>query len=100
MKHVRVGKPVVVSESGTCTYKGAPERGGMGWDVVDYDRPEPEIVGGPVRSERTQATYLRDLLDVFEPMDLYAALTYNFVTPDAPHRSKPRHVWTWRTTAS
>ncbi|WP_181764518.1 abortive phage infection protein [Streptomyces albidus (ex Kaewkla and Franco 2022)] len=91
MKYVRKGKPVVVSEFGTCTYKGAPEQGGMGWDVVDYDKPEPEIVGALVRSERTQATYLCDLLDVFESMNLYAALTYNFVTPDAPHRIKPRY---------
>ncbi|HEV7627585.1 MAG TPA: abortive phage infection protein [Streptomyces sp.] len=91
MKYVRRGKPVVVSEFGTCTYKGAPERGGMGWDVVDYDKPEPEIVGGLVRSERTQAGYLCDLLDVFESMNLYAALTYNFVSSDAPHRSEPRH---------
>ena len=90
-KYGRWGKPVVVSEFGTCTYKGAPERGGMGWDVVDYGRPEPEIIGGLVRSERTQAAYLCDLLDVFESMNLYAALTYDFVTPDAPHRSSPRH---------
>ena len=24
-------------------------------------------------------------------MGLYAALAYNFVTPDAPHRADPRH---------
>lgn len=90
-KYRRWGKPVVVSEFGTCTYKGAPQRGGMGWDVVDYTKPRPEIVGGLVRSERSQAEYLGGLLDVFESMGLYAALTYNFVTPDAPHRKDPRH---------
>ncbi|GLY83078.1 hypothetical protein [Actinoallomurus iriomotensis] len=90
-KYRRPGKPVVISEFGACTYKGAPEKGGMGWDVVDYDKPQPEIVGGLVRSERSQAAYLTELLDVFESMSLYAALVYNFVTPDAPHRADPRH---------
>ncbi|QKV91236.1 abortive phage infection protein [Streptomyces sp. NA02950] len=90
-KFRRWGKPVVVSEFGTCTFRGAPERGGMGWDVVDYDREPPEIIGELVRSERTQAAYLTDLVDVFESMDLYAALVYQFVTPDAPHRHRPRY---------
>jgi len=90
-KYRRWRKPVVISEFGTCTYRGAPERGGMGWDVVDYTKPRPEIIGHLVRSERTQADHLSGLLDVFESMGLYAALTYNFVTPDAPHRKDPRH---------
>ncbi|MQY08215.1 hypothetical protein ACRB68_63210 [Actinomadura sp. RB68] len=90
-KYQRRHKPVVVSEFGSCTYKGAPQKGGMGWDVVDYDKPKPEIKGHLVRSERTQAAYLTGLLDVFEAMGLYAAMTYNFVTPDAPHRRDPRY---------
>lgn len=88
---LRWGKPVVISEFGTCTFKGAPEQGGMGWNVVDYDKDPPEIVGALTRSERTQAAYLTDLLDVFESMNLYAALVYQFVTPDAPHRTNPRY---------
>ncbi|MBL1100650.1 abortive phage infection protein [Streptomyces coffeae] len=90
-KYRRWGKPVVVPEFGTCTFQGAPEKGGMGWDVVDYDKEPPEIIGDLVRSERTQAAYLTDLVDVFESMDLYAALVYQFVTPDAPHRHQPRY---------
>ncbi len=88
---LRWGKPVVISEFGCCTFKGAPEQGGMGWSVVDYDKEPPEIIGDLVRSERTQAAYLTDLLDVFESMSLYAALVYQFVTPDAPHRADPRY---------
>ncbi|QKW10952.1 abortive phage infection protein [Streptomyces sp. NA04227] len=87
----RWGKPVVVSEFGTCTYRGAPEQGGMGWDVVDYEKVPQQIKGNLVRSERTQARHLAGLLDVFESMDLYAALVYNFVSPDAPHWPEPRY---------
>ncbi|KUF18935.1 hypothetical protein [Streptomyces silvensis] len=85
------GKPVAITECGTCTFEGAPQAGGMGWDVVDYDKPEPEIRPGVRRSERVQAQYLTEVLDVYERMDLHAAMVYQFVTPDAPHRRERRH---------
>ena len=48
--------------------------------------------GDLVRSERIQAGYLTELLDVFESMGLYAAMAFEFVTADAPHRpDDPRH---------
>jgi hypothetical protein len=87
----RWGKPVVISEFGTCTYEGAPQRGGMAWNVVDYDKPNPEIIGDLVRSERSQAAYLAELLEIFESMNLYAALTYEFVSPESPHRTDPKY---------
>ncbi|MFG2646780.1 abortive phage infection protein [Streptomyces sp. NPDC048436] len=87
----RWGKPVAVTEFGTCTFRGAPEQGGMGWDVVDYSKEPPEIKGGLVRSERTQAAYIADVLEVFESMNLYSATLYNFVSPDAPHTADARH---------
>jgi hypothetical protein len=91
-RYLRWGKPLAITEFGTCTYVGAPEAGGMGWDIVDYDKTPPEIKGDLVRSERTQADYLVELLDVFESMGLYAAMAFEFVTADAPHRpDSPRH---------
>jgi hypothetical protein len=90
-RHVRPGKPLAIMEFGTCTFKGAPEQGGMGWNIVDYSKEPPEIKGHLVRSERTQAAYLTDVLAVFESMNLYSALAFTFVTPDAPHRPEPRY---------
>ncbi|MET7455346.1 abortive phage infection protein [Streptomyces sp. NPDC005574] len=91
-RYLRWGKPLAVTEFGTCAYRGAPETAGMGWNIVDYDKDPPEIKGHPVRSERVQAAYLTDLLHVFESMNLYAAMVFEFVTPDAPHRpGDPRH---------
>ncbi|GAA2445315.1 hypothetical protein GCM10010191_72750 [Actinomadura vinacea] len=86
----RWGKPVAISECGTCAYEGAPQAGGMGWNVIDYSKPEPEIRGNLARSERTQAEYLGQVLDVFDSMGLYAAMVYNFVNPELPHRAEPR----------
>lgn len=85
-RHLRWGKPLAITEFGTCAYVGAPEAGGMAWNIVDYDKEPNEIKGDPVRSERTQAAYLVDLLEVFESMGLYAAMAFEFVTADAPHR--------------
>lgn len=91
-KFRRRGKPLAITEFGTCTFVGAPEQGGMGWDAVDHTRTPPEIKGNLVRSERVQAAYLTGLLDVFESMNLYAAMAFEFVTADAPHRpDNPRY---------
>ncbi|MFF4396737.1 abortive phage infection protein [Streptomyces sp. NPDC001480] len=91
-RHLRRGKPLAVTEFGTCAYVGAPEAGGMAWDIVDHDKRPEEIKGHPVRSEHTQAAYLTGLVDVFEAMGLYAAMAFEFVTPDAPYRpDDPRH---------
>ncbi|GAA3917064.1 hypothetical protein GCM10023084_80100 [Streptomyces lacrimifluminis] len=86
-RYLEWGKPVAITEFGTCTYEGAPQAGGMGWYVVDYDKVPQEIKGDLVRSERTQAAYLVDLLDVFESMGLYAAMAFEFGTADAEHRA-------------
>ncbi|WP_229909870.1 abortive phage infection protein [Streptomyces flavofungini] len=85
------GKPVAITECGTCTFKGAPDAGGMGWDVVDYSKPKPEVRMGVRRSEHTQAQYLGEVLNVFEQMNLHAAMVYQFVTSDAPHRRERRY---------
>jgi hypothetical protein len=90
-RYRRWGKPVVISEFGSCTYRGAPRRGGSGYDIVDWSKPIPEIVGHPVRSERTQADHIARMLDVFEAEALDAAYVYTFIAPDAPHTRDPKH---------
>ncbi|GAA2712825.1 abortive infection protein [Actinoplanes palleronii] len=90
-RHIRPGKPLAIMEFGTCTFEGAPERGGMGWDVVDYTKEPPEIIGDLQRSERTQARYLASALAAFEALNLYSALAFTFVTPESEHRPEPRY---------
>ncbi|MFH9987066.1 abortive phage infection protein [Streptomyces luteogriseus] len=85
-RYLKWGKPLAITEFGTCAYVGAPETGGMGWDIVDYDKEPPEIKGNPVRSERVQADHVGGLLDVFASMGLYAAMAFEFISADAPHR--------------
>jgi hypothetical protein len=88
-RYARWGKPVAIAEFGTCTYKGAARRGGLGWDVLD-DSGE-RLRGHLVRSERAQARYVVGVLRIFEALGLDSATVYQFVTPDAPHRRDYRY---------
>lgn len=45
-------KPILILEFGCCTFTGAAEKGGMGWNVVDYTKDPPVI---PPRVERNEA---------------------------------------------
>lgn len=66
--HFAAGKPVAVTEFGTCAYQGAAQRGGMAW------QPPP----GAVPDESEQVRYLTELLDVFEEAGVDTALWFTF----------------------
>ncbi|WP_219516450.1 hypothetical protein [Nonomuraea ceibae] len=66
--HFGHGKPVVVTEFGTCPYRGAAERGGSAWAVP----------GDAVPDEGEQVRYLEELLDVFEQEGVEAAMWFTF----------------------
>ncbi|WNI34522.1 hypothetical protein [Streptomyces sp. ITFR-6] len=70
----RHGKPVAVTEYGTCAYLGAGELGGMAWD------PPP----GSVSDEDEQVRYLTELLTVFEEEGVDTALWFSFAGFDKP----------------
>ena len=60
------GKPVAVTEFGCATYRGAADRGGTGWAVVDRGVDPPRLDGDYLRDEQEQVRYLRELLPVLE----------------------------------
>ncbi|WP_020575505.1 hypothetical protein [Actinopolymorpha alba] len=66
--HTKHGKPVAVTEFGTCAYQGAGRRGGMAWTVPD----------GAVRDEGEQVRYFTELLDVFEEEGIDSAFWFTF----------------------
>ncbi|MEU3224801.1 hypothetical protein ABZ695_16810 [Streptomyces sp. NPDC006976] len=71
----RHGKPVAVTEYGTCAYRGAGDLGGMAW------APPP---GGLVPDEDEQVRYLTELLTVFEEEGVDTALWFSFAGYDKP----------------
>jgi hypothetical protein len=86
------GKPIMILEFGCCTFTGAAEAGGMGWDIVDYTVDPPVIKDGYVRNEQEQAMHLANMLGVFAKEGMLGASPYTFISPDAPHRADdPQH---------
>lgn len=67
-EHFRHGKPVAVTEFGTCAYTGAGERGAMAWQPP----------AGAARDEGEQVRYFTELLDLFHEEGVDTALWFTF----------------------
>ena len=89
-RYLQHGKPVAATEFGCCTYRGAAARGGMGWDIVDYDADPQHIDGDYVRDEDEQARYLRELFTAFDQEGVDTAFWFTFASYHLPHRDDPR----------
>ncbi|GAA3103069.1 hypothetical protein JOF29_003457 [Kribbella aluminosa] len=86
------GKPVVATEFGCCTYRGAAGRGGLGWTVVDAKADPPVLDGVYERREEEQVEYLMDLVEEFDRINLAAAFWFSFAGFELPHRpGDPQH---------
>ncbi|MBY8884210.1 hypothetical protein K7472_05035 [Streptomyces sp. PTM05] len=81
----RHGKPVAVTEFGCCGYRGAGERGGTGWMIVDRGTEPPSLTGDPVRDEDEQVRYFQEVLEVFEREGVEAAFWFTFAGFELPH---------------
>ncbi|GAB2689633.1 hypothetical protein [Kitasatospora kifunensis] len=87
----RHGKPVVVTEFGCCAYRGAGDRGGMGWAIRE-DGPEGRYVAEQlVRDEDEQVRYLKELLAEFEEAGVDSAFWFTFADFESPHRAEQCH---------
>ncbi|MGW4696739.1 hypothetical protein ACWEO1_30670 [Kitasatospora cineracea] len=87
----RHGKPVAVTEFGCCTYRGAADRGGRGWMIVDRTHQPPRLDADYLRDEQEQAAHLRDLLHTFEGEGVDSAFWFTFAGYHYPHHPDPRH---------
>ncbi|MBO4270970.1 hypothetical protein [Microbispora triticiradicis] len=86
----RHGRPVAVTEFGTCAYTGAGARGGMAWAIVDDTAQPPRLNGDYLRDEGEQVRYLRELLTVFEEEGVDTAFWFTFAGYNLPHHPEPR----------
>ncbi len=97
------GKPVIVTESGMRTYRGAESSGTLGFGVTDPTRLalhalpvvgrffRPRLKGIFQRDEAMQARELGEALDELERAGVAGALVSTFVTPGAPTDDDPRY---------
>src|SRR5579872_6455591 len=79
--YLAFSKPVVIGEFGCCTYKGAEDRGGMGWDMVDFSKVPPQLKGNYVYDQATQAREIIEELQIFDEVGVYGAFVFTFVQP-------------------
>lgn len=87
----RHGKPVVITEFGCCSFRGAEDLGGSGFTVIDWTTDPPTVRDGLVRDEQVQARYIDELLGIFEAERVDGAFVYDLIEPGNPHRPDPRH---------
>ncbi|MGO4837890.1 hypothetical protein AB4144_37165, partial [Rhizobiaceae sp. 2RAB30] len=73
------------------TFEGAEHHGGMGFDIIDFDRSPPSIKDGHKRSEETQADEIIDLLRIFREERVDGAFVYQFLSEGELHSADPRH---------
>jgi hypothetical protein len=84
------GKPLVVTEFGCCTYRGAAAAGGTGWLIVDLESDPRVLSGDHVRDEAGQAAYFTELMDVFEAEGVHGAFWFTFAGYEYPTDPGPR----------
>lgn len=84
------GKPLWVNEFGSTANAGAPEGGGMAWNIVDYEAVPPQILEGVVRDEEKQAINITDSLSLINQSPVERAYLYEFITTSSPRNDDPR----------
>lgn len=81
------GRPVVITEFGCCTYRGAADDGGRGFMIADYSRQPVQLKGDYARDEPGQARELTDLLSTFNSAGVDGTFVMTFIAPLNPTSS-------------
>ncbi len=86
---VAQGKPVAATGFGAATWRGAGDMAPRSMEIVEYDQDTGDPVrlnGEYVRDEAGQATYLSELLEIFDAERVDSAFVFLFALHSHPHR--------------
>jgi hypothetical protein len=75
------GKPLANMEFGCCTFRGAEDLGGRGWQIVDYGRWTPRLTGDYAYDQGAQAREVAELLRINDSAGVDATFVFTFVQP-------------------
>jgi hypothetical protein len=78
-RYLAHGKPVANLEFGCCTFRGAEQLGGRGWEVVDFSTMPPRLKGDYVYDQATQAREVADLLRANLEAGVDATFVFTFI---------------------
>ncbi|MBX3070528.1 MAG: hypothetical protein KF883_08550 [Thermomicrobiales bacterium] len=87
------GKPVWINEFGSTANRGAPEGGGMEWNIVEWEASPPQIIDGVVRDEAKQAHVILDTLELASQSPAERAYLYEFISTGSPRSEDPKFDW-------
>lgn len=88
---VAQGKPVAITEFGSATFRGAPDRGAHAGSIVVRDGVVAVGLDGDYeRDEAGQAAHLVEMLDLYEETGVDTAFAYTFANYHLPRRTGPR----------
>lgn len=87
--YFKYNKPVIVTEFGCCTYKGADDKGSYGWAIVDRAKTPNQLKGEFLRDESVQANYIIESLDIFNEEKVDGAFVFTFVSQSYPYIENP-----------
>ncbi len=82
-------KPVAITGFGTATWRGAGDVAPRSMEILEYDETTGEplrLNGRYQRDEAGQATYLGELLDIFDSEGVDSAFVHLFALHNLPHR--------------
>jgi hypothetical protein len=88
-ERVAGGAPVVVTEVGCATYRGAAERGAMAWTAVDSASGARRVREGIRRDEAAQAAELDELMAAIETSGADGMFVYTYIAPSYPSDPVP-----------
>lgn len=80
-RYMKFGKPLANMELGCCTFQGADDLGGRGWEIVDWSKMPPQLKGDYVYDQGTQAREVGELLRVNDQAGVNATFVFTFVEP-------------------
>jgi hypothetical protein len=81
----------VATEFGCCAYARAADRGGLGWDIAEYDGAGVATIEGEYeRNEPEQVRYMREVSQIFVEESLDLAFWFTFAGCHMPTSSDPR----------
>ncbi len=87
--YARFGKPVVITELGCATYRGAADAGGLAWTAVDRSSRPRRLRQGIVRDEAAQAIELAETLRLIEQTGTDGCFVFTYVAPSYPASDVP-----------
>jgi hypothetical protein len=91
-RYLGFGKPLANMEFGCCTFKGADDLGGRGWDVVDWGKSPPQLKGDYVYDQTTQAREDAELLRINDEAGVDATFVFTFVDSAATESEADRKL--------